>query len=56
MASPENPWHHFSGDERALLEQILRVLKDIQFGSVEIVVHDGEVVQFERREKVRSRR
>lgn len=56
MDSPERYWKALTEDERALLERVLRVLKDIQFGSVEIVVHDGEVVQFERREKVRSRR
>jgi hypothetical protein len=32
---------------------VLRALKGLRFGSVEIVVHDGRVVQIERREKVR---
>jgi Uncharacterized small protein len=34
-------------------ETILRALKDLRFGSVEIIVHDSKVVQIERREKVR---
>jgi hypothetical protein len=33
--------------------EILRAIRKIQFGSVEIVIHDSRVVQFEVREKVR---
>ena len=33
--------------------EIVRALRDLSFGSVEIVVHDGRVVQIERKEKVR---
>ncbi len=33
--------------------QILAALNGIRYGSVEIVVHDGRIVQIERREKVR---
>jgi hypothetical protein len=40
-------------DERALVEEILRALRQVRFGSVEIVVHDSKVVQIERREKFR---
>ncbi len=36
-----------------LARQILAALDGIRFGSVEIVVHDGRIVQIERREKVR---
>lgn len=32
---------------------ILSALEGIRFGSVEIVVHDGRIVQIERREKIR---
>jgi len=32
---------------------VLRALRGLRFGSVEIVVHDGRVVQIERREKLR---
>jgi hypothetical protein len=32
---------------------ILRALKGIRYGSVEIVVHDSKVVQIERKEKTR---
>lgn len=34
-------------------EGILALLRAIQFGSVEITIHDSRVVQVERREKLR---
>jgi hypothetical protein len=47
----------FQTDERAELrrveQEILAALRDIRFGSVEIVIQDSRVVQIERREKVR---
>ena len=36
-----------------LPRRILAALEGIRFGSVEIVVHDGRIVQIERREKIR---
>lgn len=39
-------------DER-VQQRILDALKGLRFGSVEVVIHDGKVVQIERREKVR---
>jgi hypothetical protein len=39
--------------DEGLARQILAALDGIRFGSVEIVVHDGRIVQIERREKVR---
>lgn len=33
--------------------RIVQILEDIRFGSIEIIVHDGKVVQIERREKLR---
>ncbi|MCI0414535.1 YezD family protein [bacterium] len=33
--------------------EILRAVKKIQYGSVEIVIHDSKIVQIETREKVR---
>ena len=38
---------------RRVEREILRSLREIRFGSIEIVIHDGRVVQIERREKVR---
>lgn len=37
----------------AILQEILRALEQLRYGSVEIVVHEGKVTQIERREKVR---
>ena len=34
-------------------EEILRAVREVRFGSVEIIIHDSRVVQVERREKVR---
>ncbi|MDF1582758.1 MAG: YezD family protein [Methyloprofundus sp.] len=33
--------------------QIALALQDIRFGSVEIIIHEGKVVQIERNEKLR---
>jgi len=35
------------------IERILNDLKKIKFGSVEIVVHNGEIIQIEKKEKIR---
>ena len=34
-------------------QRILRALRGIRYGSIEIIVHDGRVVQIERTEKLR---
>ena len=34
-------------------DRILQALQGIRFGAVEIVVHDGKVVQIERKERLR---
>ena len=36
-----------------IADQIALALREIRFGSVEILIHDGKVVQIERREKIR---
>lgn len=36
-----------------ILEHIALAIDSIRFGSVEIVIHDGRVVQIERKEKLR---
>jgi hypothetical protein len=33
--------------------QISDILQDIRFGSIEIIIHEGKVVQIERKEKLR---
>ncbi len=54
MATPRQ---HLNGlvDEthRQLTQQILQALQEIRYGSVEIIIHDSQVVQIERKEKIR---
>ena len=40
-------------DGQRIEQTILQALRDLRFGSVEIIVHDSRVVQIERREKMR---
>jgi hypothetical protein len=36
-----------------ILSALARLVRDLRFGSIEIVVHEGRITQMERREKVR---
>lgn len=38
---------------RPVEQAIAQALRELRFGSVEIIVHDSKVVQIERREKMR---
>ncbi len=40
-------------DDATLLREIHSALRELRFGSVEITVHNGQVVQIERKEKFR---
>lgn len=40
-------------NKQELLQEILKAIQGIRFGSVEITIHDSNVVQIERKEKVR---
>ena len=40
-------------DETSILREIQSALNGLRFGSVEITVHNGQVVQIERKEKFR---
>jgi hypothetical protein len=37
----------------ALAKELVEALRSIRYGAIELVIHDGRVVQLERREKVR---
>ena len=39
--------------DQDVAHKILLAIKDIRFGSVEVVIHDSKVVQIERKEKIR---
>ena len=47
MIEPPNPI------PAALLRELEQALQSIRYGTIELVIHDGRVVQLERREKVR---
>ena len=42
-----------SEDSKEIAEHIATILKEIRFGSIEIVVHDGRIVQIDKRERFR---
>ena len=42
-----------AGDDTALTQEILRAIAGIRYGSVEVTIHEGRVVQIECREKIR---
>ena len=39
--------------DQDITHKILLAIKDLRFGSVEVVIHDSKVVQIERKEKIR---
>ncbi|GAB3390344.1 sulfur starvation response protein OscA [Azotobacter armeniacus] len=48
------PLRSFEGqDEANILREIHAALKNLRFGAVEITVHNGQIVQIERKEKFR---
>ncbi|MGQ0593678.1 MAG: YezD family protein [Gammaproteobacteria bacterium] len=40
-------------DQPAWVEPLLDAVRQLRFGSVEVTVHDGRIVQIERKEKLR---
>ena len=42
-----------SGSLDTIIKRVLESLVGLRFGSVELIVHDGQVVQIERNEKLR---
>lgn len=40
-------------DHKEIALQIASILQDIRFGSVEVVIHDGRIVQIDKRERFR---
>lgn len=39
--------------QNEVIAQILQMLAEIKFGSIEITIHDSKITQIERKEKVR---
>ena len=46
-------WTAYKEISPALLRELRQALLAIRYGAIELVIHDGRVVQLERREKVR---
>jgi len=44
---------HFDKEDEKLLSQILRAIKSIRYGYVQIIVQDSKVVQIDKTEKIR---
>ena len=52
MSGPKHNPERF-GVERDVLAQIATAIEAIRFGSVEVIIQDGKVIQIERKEKIR---
>jgi len=56
----ETPMPHINGcldeTDHHLTTTILRAIREIRYGSVEIIIHDSRIVQIERKEKIRMDR
>jgi hypothetical protein len=57
VAEPGEPFDpsSLSDEERRVLQQVIDVLRRIDFGTVLLIVQDGKVVQIEMAEKFRLR-
>jgi hypothetical protein len=49
----DRPSQDASLEPSSVYERIARVISELRFGTVEITIHDGRVVQIERTEKIR---
>jgi hypothetical protein len=50
---PDNAFADHDETLEKAMGEILRSIKSVRFGSIEITIHDSRVVQIERTEKVR---
>lgn len=48
MAGQRSPYH-----SNPVVDRIAQLLAELRYGTVEITIHDGRVVQIERKEKIR---
>lgn len=51
--SVEFPTSEAGQASNEVIQEVLRAISQLRYGSVEITVHEGKVTQIERREKVR---
>lgn len=45
--------HPLSDEERELLNELVRALRTIRFGSIALTIHDGRLVEIHKTEKIR---
>lgn len=48
-----NPKEESDLPDTAVAQKIISALQGISYGSIEIIIHEGRIVQIERKEKVR---
>lgn len=53
MSNPADVEFSKTEDHRQIAAHIVTLLQAIRYGSIEIVIHDGRVVQIDRHEKFR---
>ncbi|MGX2041031.1 YezD family protein [Methylocaldum sp. MU1018] len=53
MTSNNRSLHYQDSPASLTAQKILEALQGLKFGAVEIIVHDGRIVQIERKEKLR---
>ncbi len=53
--SKSMPEASLSDGERDLLHQLIAALRSLQYGSVILSVHDGQLVEIQKTEKIRMR-
>jgi len=53
IATAEKPVDTGQSLPDEVLGALARLIREVRFGSIEIIVHEGRVTQIERREKVR---
>lgn len=42
-----------SEEERVLLQEVLKALRDLRYGSVVLTVHDGRLVEVQKTQRIR---
>ena len=53
IATDQKPTDARQAPPEELVGTLVRLIREVRFGSIEIVVHEGRITQIERREKIR---
>jgi hypothetical protein len=41
-------------EERLAYDEVLRALRDVRYGTVQLTIHDGRVVEIQKTERIRT--